>query len=454
MPRPIPPHRAGLPPSAPQALLNTLRRTGVRRALARLTTLCALLLGTAAAPLHAAAPAPIRIGMIDGLSGPLANTGEAVQRNLAWAIERINARGGVKLPDGAHPLALVTFDNKNNVEDTLVMFRNLTDAGLAFVTLGNSSATAAALIDAVDKHNQRNPNKRVLFLNYSAVDPALTNEQCSFWHFRFDAHAGMRMHALTEVLRADRSVRRVYLINQDYSFGKQVAGNARSMLGAKRPDIDIVGDELHPLARIKDFAPYVAKIKASNADTVITGNWGNDLTLLVKAARDAGLQTRFYTFYGNSLGAPAALGEAGVGRVRAVAEWHPNAGSGPGQAESDAFVRAFRQRYPDPRQDYQHLRMSVMLEMLAAAIEKAGGTEARAVALALEDMRFANGFHDAVMRRADHQLMQPLYVSVMDKAGSSEATRFDTEGSGYAFRTERRLSAGETAQPTTCQMKR
>jgi branched-chain amino acid transport system substrate-binding protein len=69
---------------------------------------------------------------------------------------------------------------------------------------GNSSATAAALIDAINKHNEREPRKRVLFLNYSAVDPILTNEKCSFWHFRFDAHADMRMAALMEVVREDK----------------------------------------------------------------------------------------------------------------------------------------------------------------------------------------------------------------------------------------------------------
>ena len=62
------------------------------------------------------------------------------------------------------------------------------------------------------------------------------------------------------------------------------------MLKAKRPDIEIVGDELHPLLKITDFAPYIAKIKASGADTVITGNWGQDFALLLKAAADAGLQ--------------------------------------------------------------------------------------------------------------------------------------------------------------------
>jgi len=405
----------------------------------------------AAAPAQPSPPAgqPIRIGMIDGLSGSFANAGDAVARNLRLAIERINARGGVKLRDGRHPLELVLHDNKQGVEETLVEFKRVTDARIPFVVQGNSSAVAAALIEAVNKHNARAPDNRVLFLNYSAVDPALTNEKCSFWHFRFDAHADMRMHALTEVIKGDSRAKRVYLIGQDYSFGRQVAQAARSQLSAKRPDIEIVGEELHPIGKVKDFAPYVAKIRASGADTVVTGNWGNDLTLLVKAAREAGLALKFYTFYGNGLGAPAAIGEAGVGRVRAVAEWHPNVGG----KDSDAFYAGFRQRYPQPKDDYVHLRMHALVEMLAAAIEKAGTTEAAAVAKALEGARFRTGFHEATMRAEDHQLIQPLYVSVMQRLSDGNI-RFDNEGSGFGFRTERVLSASETAMPTSCRMQR
>src|SRR5213076_1701367 len=97
---------------------------------------------------------------------------------------------------------------------------------------------------ALDKHNAREPARRALFLNYSAVDPALTNERCSFWHFRFDAHADMRLAALTDALRDDREVTRAYLIGQDYSFGQGFAKTARAMIAAKRPDVTIVGDEL------------------------------------------------------------------------------------------------------------------------------------------------------------------------------------------------------------------
>jgi branched-chain amino acid transport system substrate-binding protein len=400
---------------------------------------------------HAAEP--IRIGMIEGLSGSFANAGQAVTRNLQFAIEKINAQGGVKLPGGARPLALATFDNKQGVEESLIGLRQFTDQHVGFIVQGNSSAVAAALIDGVEKHNRRAPDNRVLFLNYSAVDPALTNEKCSFWHFRFDANADMRMHALTEVIKGDSSAHKVYLIGQDYSFGQQLARAARTQVGQKRPDIAIVGDELHPIGKIKDFTPYIAKIKASGADTVITGNWGNDLTLLVKAAKEYGLNVKFYTFYGNGLGAPAAIGDAGVGRVRAVAEWHPNTGQGVKNSPSDTFYQAFRQRYPQAEDDYVHLRMHVMIEMLAAAIEKAKTTEVVAVAKALEGARYKNAFHEAVMRAEDHQLLQPLYVSVMQRVADG-GIRFDNEGSGYGFKTERYLPLQATALQSSCVMRR
>ncbi|GAA4022565.1 branched-chain amino acid ABC transporter substrate-binding protein [Actimicrobium antarcticum] len=394
-------------------------------------------------------PAPIRIAMIEGMSGAFANAGEAVQRNLLLAIDGVNARGGVRLKDGRHKLVLSIIDNKQAIEESLIALRQVTDQHIPFVVQGNSSAVAAGLIEAINRHNERAPDNRVLFLNYSAVDPVLTNEKCSFWHFRFDANTDMRMQALTDVIRGDSRASKVYLIGQDYSFGRQVAKAARTQLADKRPDISIVGDELHPIGKIKDFAPYAAKIKAAGADTVITGNWGNDLTLLVKAAKESGMNLKFYTFYGNGLGAPAAIGDAGVGRVRAVAEWHPNVGG----VASDQFYQSFRDRYPQPKDDYVHLRMRVMIAMLATALERAGSTDAAAVARALEGARFGNGFHDATMRAADHQLIQPLYVSVMQKQGDG-GVRFDNEGSGYGFKTERYLPAQATALPTSCVMTR
>ncbi len=413
--------------------------------------LAAALLGAAAPCVPA--PEPLPIALIEGLSGPFANAGEAVYRNLLFAVERVNRRGGVKLPGGARPLELQRYDGKGSSEESLAMLRAALDRRVAFVAQGNSSAVAAVLVDALEKHNARSPQSRALLLNYSAVDPALTNEKCSFWHFRFDAHADMRLAALLEVLRADAAVKKVYLIGQDYSFGQHVRREARERIAAARPDIEIVGDELHPIGRVKDFLPYAMKVKASGAQAVLTGNWGNDLTLLVKALREVGVEARIYSFYGNALGAPAAIGEAGVGRVLAVAEWHPNVDT-PAARE---FHAAFRARFPKPEEDYQHARMQAMVEMLAAAIERAGSADATAVARALEGLRYdgrtLGGLHTGWMRADDHQFIQPLVVSVMDRVGAP-GVRVDNEGSGYGFRTLRAFAARDTEQPHRCTLER
>ena len=414
-----------------------------RLVLVSLTAALALL------PAWAQSPQPIKLALIEGLSGPFANTGEAVVRNITWAVERVNARGGVKTAQGTRPMALERYDSKGQSEEALSALKSAIDDGAQVILQGNSSANAAALIDAINKHNEREPGKRVLFLNYSAVDPALTNEKCSFWHFRFDAHADMRMAALMKVLREDKKLKSVYLIGQDYSFGQAVLREAKNQLFRQRPDMKIVGEELHPVGRVKDFLPYAAKIKASGAQAIITGNWGNDLTLLVKAAREAGYEGKFYTFYGNALGAPAAIGDAGVGRVVAVADWLPNV---PGKA-SEQFYQSFRQRFPKPAEDYVHVRMQLMIEALAQAVDKADSTDPVAVALALEKARVSMAGQTGTMRADDHQFQQGLVVGVMERQGAA-GVPFDVEGSGYGFKVVRQIKAEQARMPSTCQMQR
>lgn len=404
----------------------------------------ALLAGTghvlAAAPPMPAQP--LHLAMIEGFSGPNGSAGEAVYRNFVWAVERVNARG-------KQQLVLERYDSKGQNEEVLSALRSAIDKGARVVLQGNSSANAAVLVDAINKHNQRNPQQAVVFLNYSAVDPTLTNEKCSFWHFRFDAHADMRMAALMEVMKEDKALKNVYLIGQDYSFGQAVQREAKRQLGLQRPDIRIVGEELHPMARVKDFLPYAAKIKASGAQAVVTGNWGNDLSLLVKAAKDVGFEGKFYTFYGNAMGAPAAIGDAGIGKVVAVAEWLPNVQS----ATSETFYRSFRARYPQPADDYVHMRMQVMIEALSQAVEAAGSTDAVNIATQLEKASVHFYGHSGTMRALDHQFQQPMVVGLMDRQGSN-GVKFDTEGSGYGFRVIRTLTPAQAEQPSTCKMQR
>ena len=407
----------------------------------------ALVAGSIVSAFAQSASSPtLKIAMIEGLSGPFGNTGEAVFRNLLWATERVNARGKVQL-------ALKRYDSKGQAEEALSMLRAAIDDGAQIIMQGNSSATAAALIDAINKHNEREPTKRVLFLNYAAVDPILTNEKCSPWHFRFDAHADMRMSALMDVLKDDKALKSVYIIGQDYSFGQAVSKEAKRQLTLQRSDVAIVGDELHALGRVKDFMPYAVKIKTSGAQAVLTGNFGNDLTLLIKAAKEVGFEGKFYTFYGNALGAPAAIGEAGIGKVIAVADWLPNVPT----AASEAFYKSFKARFPNPADDYVHMRMQLMMEVLANAVDKASmvsksnAIDIIAIQAIITTATATFAGQTGIMRASDHQFQQPLVVGVMDKLGAP-GVKFDVEGSGYGFRVIKQISAKAAEQPTTCKM--
>jgi branched-chain amino acid transport system substrate-binding protein len=398
--------------------------------------------GPAVVAILFAAPvaADVRIAFIDPLSGGAASTGILAQKTHQFYIDAINAGGGIN----GEKIELVSFDNKVNPQESLIQLKKALDEGARYVVQGNGSSIAHAITDAVLKHNERNPGKEVLFLNYAAVDPALTNEKCNFWHFRFDADADMKMAAMTDVIAKDPKVKKVYLINQDYSFGKAVAAAANKMLAEKRPDIKIVGEELHPLQKVQDFSPYVAKIKAAGADTVITGNWSNDMVLLVKAGKDTGLKVGWQTFYGGSPGTVTSIGEAGVDTLKQVSEWHKNAAP-----ELDATVVAFGKRYPGKENEYAYWRAKTMWEMFAAAAKKARSNDPVKVAKALEGMKMPTSLGEVEMRADNHQMLQPLFVSTLAKN-----VKYDVEDSGLGWKTDARVDGKATALPTTCKMER
>lgn len=384
----------------------------------------------------------VKIAFIDPLSGPFAPIGQNVLKSFQMIAELSNQKNWA----GKHTLEVVGFDNKGSPQESLLQLKSAIDQGYRYITQGNGSGVALALIDAVNKHNERNPGKEVLFLNHSAGDPALTNDKCSFWHFRFDAHSEMKMESLTTFMAKDPNIRKVYVIGQNYALGQEVSRSSRAYLKRKRPDIQIVGDDLHPIGQVKDFSPYVAKIKASGADTVITANWGADLALLIKAARDADLKASFYTFYAATTGVPTAMGAAGLDRVKYVAYWNPNNESYAGKD----IVENFKKKYND---DYYAMTSYTTIAMLARAIRESGATDPLPVALAMEGMKVKSLNGDVDMRKSDHQAQQALYIGTWVKKNNTDV-RFDQENTGYGWRTEQKIDAYVAAQPTSCQMKR
>jgi branched-chain amino acid transport system substrate-binding protein len=386
------------------------------------------------------AAADLKIAYIDPLSGGAASAGINAQKHMTYLVDKVNASGGLN----GERLQLLSFDNKVDPQESLIALKKALDDGARYIFQGNGSSVALAISDAVAKHNERNPGQEALFFNYAAIDPALTNAKCNFWHFRFDADADMKMAALVNVIATQPQIKKVYLINQDYSFGKAVAAAARRMLAEKRPDIMIVGDELHPLQKVQDFSPYVAKIKASGADTVITGNWSNDMLLLIKAGKDAGLKVNWYTYYAGNLGSPSAIGRDGIGVVKQVSEYHNNA-----LPELDPDAAAFRKRFTEKDDEFSYYRLNTAFLFFAAAANKARSNDPIKVAKALEGMKLNTTVGEVEMRADNHQLLQPLFVSTF-----SDNVKYDVERTGLGFKTDAKVNAKDTSLPTTCQMQR
>ncbi len=377
----------------------------------------------------------VKIASIDPLSGMMGPVGQNQVNSLRFFAEKYSERNpaGVKFE-------VIPFDNKLSPTESLSALKAAIDQGARYIVQGTGSSVAVALTQAIEKHNERNPGNEVIHLNYGAIDPALTNEKCSFWHFSFDANTAMKMEALTTFLKEDAAVKKVYLLNQNYSHGQQVASYAKENLARKRPDIQIVGEDLHPLAQVRDFAPYIAKIKASGADTVITGNWGSDLALLVKAANEGGYNGKFFTYYTGLSGTPTALGQNGAGRVYQVGMSHYHMG---GQMEKDTLE--FKKRFND---DFFTGSIPPIFDHLSQAMAKAKSTDVLKVVAAMEGQEAAG----TTMRKADHQLQTPLYITVWQKAG--EKYSYSPENTGMTLAPVKEYPAYVSSTPTSCQMKR
>lgn len=387
---------------------------------------------------------PIRIAYIDPLSGTFASIGSNGLRQLEFAADYyVNSRGGIL---GGRMIEIVPLDNQQSPTETQIQFRRALSEDLRIIFQGNSSAVANTLNDAIGRHNRRNPGEEILQINYSAVDPVLTNENCSFWHFRFDAHAIMKLEVLTDYIADNEEIESLYIIGQDYSFGHVVAETTVDLLADKRPDIEIVGTEFHPIGQVKDFTPYVTKIGSSGADAVLTGNFGADMVSLARSIIDSGLDMPIYTFYAAYDGITATLGEDAKGQVFLV---HNEISNPLPTEERKEFTRAFKAAHPDS--DVTQPRVINALRMVVAAMEESGSTDPYDIALALEDMRFTNFSGEEIwMRGDDHQAFQSLHISVH----TDEGIEFDADNSGFGLYSIHSVPADETHIETSCRMRR
>jgi branched-chain amino acid transport system substrate-binding protein len=383
-----------------------------------------------------------RVALIDALSGPHADIGFTSVRQYQEAIENVNSVGGTPV----FKLELVPLDDASSTEQALRSLELAIQQGIRYVAQGSNPEISIALVEAIAAYNSDNPNREILFLNFGDGAPELNNEKCSFWHFRFDASIAMKLQTLIAAIPDDGSVRTIYLLNQDDVWGHSASREALRILTATRPRIQIVGDEVHPAGEAQDFSAYLARISDSGADAILTADWGNDLIAFMQAAGRAGGGTRIYVASNSIAGVPAAIGAGGIDRVYAVFTWHSNIG----ENLLDEFAGAYGAKH---NEEWSGLPSYISTQMLVTAMQTTRSAEPLRVARILEGLSFLGASSPIAMRSDNHQLLQPLYVATLARAGTKGVNNA-VGNTGLGWKTVLRKDFDQTQVRTTCEMQR
>ncbi len=392
-----------------------------------------------------AAAAPVKIGLVDTLSGPQASTGLAYRAAVRYTVDRLNGAGGWN----GEPVQLIEYDNQGGPAGASDKLKAAIADGVQIVVQGASSAIGGQITEDVRKHNLRNPGRELVYINVGAEALELTGEKCNFHHFRFAGNAQMRIKVLVQAMKQAGALgTRVYAINQNYSWGQDV--EQAVVDNAAAGGYEVVDKTLHDVNKIQDFAPYVAKIGGSRADTVMTGNWSNDLLLMMKSARAAGLKARFGTVFLDQPGNLSNAGETAIGHFVAHT-FNPEAAG----AEGERFVRDYTAR-SGHAPVFIEAQTVFGMQMVGEALKRtkpagSGMLDVNAFARNLEAARLQTPMGEMSMRAADHQVQMPMVVSMVSRDAAYKA-----DGTDMGFKPVKVFSAEESAVPAqpSCKMRR
>ncbi|VTU34050.1 Leu/Ile/Val/Thr-binding protein precursor [Variovorax sp. PBS-H4] len=387
---------------------------------------------------------PVKIGVIETLSGPQAASGQTYRAAARYAIERINAEGGWN----GQPVQLLEYDNQGGPAGAADKLKAAVADGVHVVVQGASSAVGGQITEDVRKHNLRNPGKEMIYVNVGAEALELTGDKCHFHHFRFSGNAQVRTKALVLAMKQANALgSRVYAINQNYSWGQDMeqAISDNAALGGYQ----VVEKTLHDVNKIQDFAPYVAKIGAAKADTVMTGNWSNDLLLLMKATKAAGLKARFGTIFLDQPGNIANAGELAIGHFVAHT-FNAEAGG----TEGERFVADYKAKtghLPAATEPQTVFGLAMVSDALKRVKAEGGKLNVNALAAAIETAKIKTPIGEMSMRAADHQVQLPMVVSTVAKDA-----RYKADDTDMGFKPVKLFSAAEASTPAqaSCKMQR
>ena len=371
------------------------------------TAVCAAAGIALLAPHAGAQPKPIRIGYPVILSGPGALIGEPSLKGAQMFVDEANAKGGVL----GRKLELLVRDTKGNADEAVRIARDLILRENVDFLVGTLTSAEGPAVSVVAKEN-----KIVFIAPIPKTDQLTTPANLHPYVFRTATTTTIEGRTAAELM-AKWQVKKVATMSPDYAFGQDLTKAFVAHLKKLRPDIEIV-DQQWPKLGEADYTPFINAQMAKKPDAVFSSLWGGHFVTFVKQANPL----KYFDAVKHQV---LAAGEAGaIETAKAMGDDYPfgiwanaydafNWDAGPPQhKEYIARLRAYtKEEHPSswPITGY------IGLQMLTAAITKAGSTDSDKVAKAMFEIAVDTPIGKQTFRSKDHQANRAQFWGKMTK---------------------------------------
>ena len=337
----------------------------------------------------------VNFGVCEIRSGAFKTNGDRTIWGIEAAVNEANDQGGLL----GKQIKLVIEDNQGKGEIGVQKTKKLVMQDDCVVVIqGSSSGVGGAIGQAM-------PRLKRIYLDTNAEAMGITGENFNPYVFRTCLNAGMHVKALANYFGTKTKLRKVFLINQDYSWGYDVAKYYEMAIKQFSPETQIVGKEFHPVFN-KDFAPYISKITASGADYVISGNWGTDMTQLVVQGRKLGMKIPIGATFLDDDGVMGIAREAAEGCIQANM-YILGIDSDKARQFEDTFHKYSDGKWPS----FVIMEAYIGTKMFIEAVRKAGSFDTDKIIETFEGMTWDGPIGPITMRAEDHQAQSPAVIA-------------------------------------------
>ena len=359
-----------------------------------------MLLATCA-PLAAVAAQDVVLGASVQLTGPVANTGRYYRDSYQFAIDKINAAGGVKIAGQSHKLALKLYDNQSDVNLSMRQYTQLVTDDKVNLLLG-PFASNFALADSAISEKYKIPmvqgggaSDQIFARNFQYIFGTLAPASNYF---------GSTIDMLKILKPAPQTVALLYA---DDAFDVSVADGTRPML--KQAGLNVVMDERYS-TNATDFNSLLSQIKSKQADVVLVAGHETEILNFVRQAKSLEVAPKMYSF---TVGVPSEDFRKALGKdanyAFGMTPWLPSAElKDRWFGDAEQFAKAYKAKFGyDP--DYHAASGAADVEALVQAMEDADSRDPQKVRDALAKIKF-DSLYGPIAFNAHGQIELPQMV--------------------------------------------